>query len=115
MVKVRKDMTGWVLSEHGMPNNRITVLKQTDDYIRPDGRHEAQWICQCSCGSNPFVAIGHNLTAKVRPILSCGCLLPEVILNIKKKQIFILICFLMSMEIIILGMPQTQGVNFILT
>lgn len=85
MVKVRKDMTGWVLSEHGMPNSRITVLKQTDDYIRPDGRHEAQWICQCSCGSNPFVAIGHNLTAKVRPILSCGCLLPEVILNIKKK------------------------------
>ena len=52
MVKVRENMTGWVMSEHGVPDSRLTVIQQTEDYIRPDGRHEARWLCECSCKEN---------------------------------------------------------------
>ena len=30
MVKVREDMTGWIMSEHGFPDSRLTVLYQTE-------------------------------------------------------------------------------------
>ena len=46
MVKVRKDLTG---QRFGM----LTVIKQIDDYITPNGRHHDRWLCQCDCGSEP--------------------------------------------------------------
>lgn len=30
MVKVRKDIAGWKMWEHGVPESRLTVLAQTD-------------------------------------------------------------------------------------
>lgn len=43
MVKVKEDMTGWNMSEHGFPNSRITVLEQAEDYVSPKGLHYARW------------------------------------------------------------------------
>lgn len=49
MVKVREDMTGWIMSEHGVPDSKLTILRQCEDYIKPNGKREAQWLCQCNC------------------------------------------------------------------
>lgn len=33
MVKVRKDMTGWNMWEHGVLDSKLTVIKQAEDYV----------------------------------------------------------------------------------
>lgn len=72
MVKVKEDMTGWVMSEHGVPDSRLIVIRQVEDYIRPDGKHEAQWLCECSCDEhNKVVVRGWCITNG--HTLSCGC------------------------------------------
>ena len=76
MVKVREDMTGWVMSEHGVPDSRLTVVEQTEDYIRPDGRHEARWLCECSCEKHKEVIVAGYLL-KSGGVRSCGCLQKE--------------------------------------
>lgn len=65
------DMTGWRMSEHGVPNSRLTILRRADDVVKKDGKHETAWWCQCDCGSNPFVALGYNV--KNGNTNSCGC------------------------------------------
>ena len=72
MVKVREDMTGWVMSEHGVPDSLLTVIKQVEDYIRPDGKHEAQWLCECGCEDHNQVIIRGWCIANGHT-LSCGC------------------------------------------
>lgn len=73
MVKVRKDMTGWNMWEHGFPNSKITVVKQAEDYISPQGCRYARWWCKCSCG-NPrlFIVKGRELLSG--DTQSCGCI-----------------------------------------
>ena len=68
MVKVKKDLTGRTF-------NRLIVLRQAEDYIGPSGKHTAQWLCQCSCGSDPIVVQGVSLTRGLTK--SCGCLRRE--------------------------------------
>ena len=78
MVKVKEDMTGWVMKEHGVPDSKLTVIEQADDYIRPDGRHEAQWLCKCSCNNqNTIVTLGTSI--KNGSTKSCGCLQREAV------------------------------------
>lgn len=84
MVKVKTDMTGWVMSEHGVPDSKLTVIEQTDDYVAPNGHREARWLCQCSCGSDP-VAIRHHAVQHGRT-LSCGCIQKEVAGTVNRKH-----------------------------
>lgn len=73
MVKVKEDMTGWNMWEHGVEGSRLTVLKQTEDYIKPNGEHVAMWLCKCNCSEHKQIKVrGHNL--KDGSIKSCGCL-----------------------------------------
>ena len=72
MIKVRKDMTGWKMCEHGVPNSLLTVIKQVEDYVSPSGERRPRWLCQCSCGSEPFVA--NDKWIKNGITISCGCL-----------------------------------------
>jgi len=65
------DMTGWIMSDHGIIDSRVTVLKLSDKKEK-DG-HKL-WICQCNCG-NIFEAGGSNL--RRGSIKSCGCLNKE--------------------------------------
>lgn len=68
MVQVRKDLTK-------QKYERLTVLRQSkDDYIRPDGRKEALWECQCVCGNT--VKVTSN-SLKRGSTKSCGCLQKE--------------------------------------
>lgn len=70
MVKIKEDLTDKKF-------DRLTVIKQAEDYIRPNGKHEAMWWCQCNCGNPNLVkVIGYQLThGHTR---SCGCLKREV-------------------------------------
>ena len=64
------DMTGWKMSEHGIPDSRITVISKAPN----QGKHIA-WNCICECGTECIIR-GDQLrsgTAK-----SCGCIFREV-------------------------------------
>lgn len=87
MVKVKIDMTGWKMREHGVPDSRLTVLEQADDYVTPQGKHRAMWVCECSCEEhNHITVLGTAL--KNGNTLSCGCLHKEVLTqnNIVSKK-----------------------------
>lgn len=76
MVKVKEDMTGWKMWEHGVPNSRLTVIQQTEDKICANGTRKAQWICECSCKEHKvFIALGESI--KTGHTKSCGCMQKE--------------------------------------
>lgn len=76
MVKVREDMTGWKMWEHGVQDSRLTVIRQTDDYVSPSGERKAQWLCECNCDEHNQVIVVGSM-AKCGKIKSCGCLHSE--------------------------------------
>lgn len=76
MVKVREDLTGWKMWEHGFENSKIIVVEQAEDYISPQGEHKAQWKCKCNCG-NPDVFTVKATHLKKGDTQSCGCLKKE--------------------------------------
>lgn len=73
-------MTGWVMSEHGVPDSRLKVIKCVGVQ---SGQH--MWQCICSClDHNEVVVSGGNL--RNGHTLSCGCLQRERIGNVAKKH-----------------------------
>lgn len=86
MVKVKTDMTGWKMWEHGIPDSRLTVVEQIDDYICPSGEHRPQWLCECNCDKHTrLIVLGQSL--RTGHIKSCGCFKREST-SIKNKEIF---------------------------
>lgn len=73
MVKVKEDMTGWNMWEHGVPDSRLTVLEQAEDRIDSNGKHYARWKCMCNC-ENHTIKIIQQSHLKDGITLSCGCL-----------------------------------------
>ena len=70
-IKPKVDLTGQKFG-------RLTVIGQSDeDYIKPDGRHEALWDCQCDCG-NPEIVKKKGYNLKRGKGVSCGCLTHEL-------------------------------------
>lgn len=85
MVKVKIDMTGWKMWEHGVPDSRLTVIQQIEDYVDHNGNKQAQWLCECSCQSHTrIVVIGSKLRNNKICTKSCGCLSKE--LSAKRLQ-----------------------------
>lgn len=74
MIKVREDMTGWRMWEHGVPDSRWIVIARTDDYIeKGTGRHRTCWLCECACEKHTRrEVVEHNLITGDSK--SCGCL-----------------------------------------
>ena len=70
------DMTGWVMSEHGVPDSRLTVIKRVEDYIQPCGISKAQWLCECSCPAHNKVVVG-GAELRSGNTKSCGCIHQE--------------------------------------
>lgn len=75
-------MTGWIMSEHGVPGSRLTVIRRINNYVNPNGTQYAMWNCLCECGNN-INARGDHL--RDGSILSCGCYQKEKT-NIALKQ-----------------------------
>lgn len=63
MVKSKENLAG---NKYG----RLTVIEQTDDYVYPNGKRRAQWLCMCECG-NIIKVEQSNL--KRGNSNSCGC------------------------------------------
>lgn len=85
MVKVREDMTGWNMWEHGVPDSRLTVIKQVDDYVSLKGEHRAQYLCKCNCGNEKSI-IAILTDIKHGKIKSCGCLQKEMGAQLGKRN-----------------------------
>ena len=78
MVRVRDNLNGRVFG-------RLLVISQVDDHIKPSGRHESQWLCECSCEEhNRVVVMGSNL--KSGHTQSCGCLQRESVISKNKDR-----------------------------
>ena len=71
-------MTGWIMSEHGVPNSRLTVLEEVEPHITKSGHKQIQWKCKCNCGKEIIVK-GNNLRSGNTK--SCGCLATELIIQ----------------------------------
>lgn len=84
MVKVKEDMTGWIMAEHGVPESRLIVINQADDYISPSGIHYAMWNCKCNCGNENIITLS-GAKIKNGTTKSCGCLQQEIRSKTHKK------------------------------
>lgn len=86
MVKVREDMTGWKMWEHGVPDSRLIVLKQVEDRIDRTGEHHARWLCECTCEEHNKI-ITDGASVRHGNTKSCGCLHVEAVkLNGKNSK-----------------------------
>lgn len=70
-----EDMTGWVMSEHGVPDSKWTVIKQ--DHIAHKKQGDVlstyvYWECECSCENHTHKIISTRDIREGRS-LSCGC------------------------------------------
>lgn len=75
------DMTGWVMSEHGVPDSRLTVVERAEN----NSVGQAQWVCVCNCPAhNQIITRGANIRSGNTK--SCGCLEEEVRGKHFKKQ-----------------------------
>ena len=84
MVQVKEDITDWKMWEHGVPDSRLIVVHQTDDYITSDGRHKARYLCKCTCGSNKEI-IAFPYDIKHGEVKSCGCFQRDKLYTEHKK------------------------------
>ena len=69
MVNVKKDLTGKLFT-------RLKVICQTDDYVYPNGRREAKWLCECQCEEKNLIAVRQS-DLKRGHTRSCGCLIKD--------------------------------------
>lgn len=76
------DMTGWVMSEHGVPDSRLTVIER----VGSNSHNESLWLCECSCEQHTRI-IRPSGDIRNGTTKSCGCLRKEVsaktILNVQ--------------------------------
>lgn len=77
------DMTGWIMSEHGVPDSKLTVIKKTEPHVTSGGNKQVQYLCQCSCGKILPVK-GSNL--RNGNTKSCGCLKKELLAQRNANQ-----------------------------
>ena len=78
MVKVKEDLIGKKF-------NRLTVIKQIEDYIQPsNGKHFARWLCRCDCGNEVKTSKGELTSGHTK---SCGCYNRECTVKRNKESI----------------------------
>jgi hypothetical protein len=54
----------------GQTFNHLTVIKRVEDYVSPNGVHQAKYLCKCECG-NEVTVLGYSLKNNIT--ISCGC------------------------------------------
>ena len=61
------DMTGWKMSEHGVPDSKWLVLERDLSNLK-----RTLWICQCECGEIKSVEGNSLRTGKSKQCLRCS-------------------------------------------
>lgn len=105
------DMTGWKMSEHGVPDSKLTVLYEVEPHITSGGNRQVQYLCRCECGKEIKV-----LGARLRNgnTKSCGCIHSNQLINRniqQGRQIKINDCFGKLTVIADLGMRKQKSRN----
>ena len=54
----------------GQRFGRLTVVERAENYVAPNGRQAARWVCLCDCGNKTTVVGGDLRTGRTK---SCGC------------------------------------------
>ena len=49
---------------------KLTIIKETDDYIRPNGIRIPQYLCRCDCGNEVIAREDNIISGRAK---SCGC------------------------------------------
>lgn len=75
------DMTGWIMSEHGVPDSRLTVIEQ--DKSKKYSGKGAYWICECSCKKHNKIVVSGKYLRNGRT-KSCGCICKEKVVEFNK-------------------------------
>lgn len=66
MGKLKYDMTGWKMWEHGVPNSHIEVLYRSDEPVK----NQTLWVCKCClCGKIKTI---NGRALRLGEVLSCG-------------------------------------------
>ena len=81
------DMSGWIMSEHGIPDSRLSVIERCGTYISPNGTKEPLWLCKCNCNKRSLLKL-RSSQIKNGKTKSCGCLKEEMFTNIITKHGF---------------------------
>ena len=68
----------------GQTFGRLKVLERTDNYIKPNGRQESQWLCECNCVDKTLVVV-RGWCLNSGNTQSCGCLQKERLSKSRKK------------------------------
>ena len=73
--KLKEDMTGWKMWEHGVPESRLTVVspvdyKDKEKYGISPKAHGKYWVCKCSCGNTVITTTDKLKNGHTK---SCGC------------------------------------------
>lgn len=66
-----------------MNNNkfgRLTIIKEVEPIVSPCGTKRRKFLCQCECGNQKLVQLGHLKTGHT---VSCGCFHKETFNNYK--------------------------------
>lgn len=63
--KVERDLTG---QQFGWLTPETLTMK-----VRKNGKRQRAWWCLCKCGVRKLI-YEHNIIARVKPTLSCGCM-----------------------------------------
>lgn len=85
MVKVKEDMTGWVMAEHGVPDSRWIVLERADDIVSPNGTIQAAYKCECNC-ERKTIQVVRATSLKHGYSKSCGCIKIERLQSEEHKK-----------------------------
>ena len=72
------DMTGWVMSEHGVPDSKLTVIEEAEPHITKSGIKQVQWKCKCECGKEVIIKGQYLRTGNTK---SCGCLATQKLIQ----------------------------------
>lgn len=65
------DMTGWVMSEHGVPDSKLIVIERANPPEHLKDKHYTFWKCKCECGNTTIVRRDALINGKTK---SCGCI-----------------------------------------
>lgn len=75
------DMTGWIMSEHGVPDSRLTVIKRVQNRA---SNSRVQWLCECNCEKHNQIIVD-GISLRNGNTKSCGCLRDEIRIKNNKK------------------------------
>lgn len=103
-------MTGWIMSEHGVENSKLIVIKMAEPSFDSTGHKRTRWLCRCECGKE-LIINGHALRSGNSK--SCGCVRKEKLIqrNISNSSVHVGDVYGKLTVIKDLGMRQQKARN----